>query len=109
MTTTTSSPNLPFNDINLVVLTDVHSWVGGHPSEPSLDVSYGEVVSFFEHVKRYCEDTDKDVWFVQNGDWIDGTGLAMDGDPSHLVPFIQKMPFDVLNTGNHELYRTSVI
>jgi hypothetical protein len=67
------------------------------------------VVSFYEHVRAYCSSLDKDVWFVQNGDWIDGTGLAMDGNPSYLVPLIQKMPFDVLNTGNHELYRPQVV
>jgi 2',3'-cyclic-nucleotide 2'-phosphodiesterase (5'-nucleotidase family) len=104
-----SSPNLPFDDINLVVLTDVHSWVGGHPNEPSLDVSYGDVVSFYQHIQNFCQESDRDVWLVQNGDWIDGTGLAFDGDPSHLVPLIQKMPFDILNTGNHELYRDEVV
>ncbi|KAG7349600.1 calcineurin-like phosphoesterase [Nitzschia inconspicua] len=109
MATTGRAPNLPFGDINLVVLTDVHSWVGGHPNEPSLDASYGDVVSFYQHIQTYCQETNQDVWLVQNGDWIDGTGLAMDGDPSHLVPLIQKMPFDVLNTGNHELYRSEVV
>jgi 2',3'-cyclic-nucleotide 2'-phosphodiesterase (5'-nucleotidase family) len=104
-----TTPNLPFSDVNLVVLTDVHSWVGGHPSEPSLDATYGDVLSFCEHLQRYAEEHDQDVWLIQNGDWIDGTGLAMDGDPSHLVPLIEKMPFDIVNTGNHELYRNSVV
>lgn len=110
------TPNLPFGDINLIVLTDVHSWIGGHGKNKadqingrSLDVDYGDVVSFYERIKAYCASTDQDVWFVQNGDWIDGTGLAIDGDPSHLVPLIEKVPFDVLNTGNHELYKSSVI
>lgn len=44
-----------------------------------------------------------------NGDWIDGTGLAMDGDPSHIIPLLEKMPFDVVSTGNHELYRSTVV
>ncbi|KAL7581205.1 hypothetical protein ACA910_005989 [Epithemia clementina (nom. ined.)] len=44
-----------------------------------------------------------------NGDWIDGTGLAMNGDPSALVPVLEKMPWDAVNVGNHELYRKSVI
>jgi 2',3'-cyclic-nucleotide 2'-phosphodiesterase (5'-nucleotidase family) len=44
-----------------------------------------------------------------NGDWIDGTGLAMDGDPSHIIPLLEKIPFDVVNTGNHELYRSTVV
>lgn len=111
-------PDLPFGDINLIVLTDVHSWIGGHkrngPSDQinghPLDVTYGDVVSFYERLKLHCDGMmDQDLFLVQNGDWIDGTGLAMDGDPSHLVPLIEKIPFDVLNTGNHELYRSSVI
>jgi hypothetical protein len=44
-----------------------------------------------------------------NGDWIDGTGLAMDGDPSHIIPLLEKIPFDVVNTGNHELYQSTVV
>jgi 2',3'-cyclic-nucleotide 2'-phosphodiesterase (5'-nucleotidase family) len=117
-TTTTIDPTLPFGDINLIVLTDVHSWVGGHGDNEgpnNLDVSYGDVVSFYERLKEHCgsiSGTDNecgDLWLVQNGDWIDGTGLATDGDPSALVPLLEKVPFDVLNTGNHELYQDSVI
>lgn len=125
-------PILPFGDINLIVLTDIHSWVGGHGDNEgpnNLDVSYGDVVSFYERLKEHCshvtnerggtsgadesnetgDDECGDLWLVQNGDWIDGTGLATDGDPSSLIPLLQKVPFDVLNTGNHELYRDSVI
>lgn len=106
-----NQPDLPFGDINLVVLTDVHSWVAGHSKNeaPDLDVSYGDVLSFYERLSDHCQSNDMDLFFVQNGDWIDGTGLATDGDPSSLIPLIEKMPFDVLNTGNHELYRDSVI
>jgi 2',3'-cyclic-nucleotide 2'-phosphodiesterase (5'-nucleotidase family) len=95
----TADPNLPFGDINVVVLTDVHSWVGGHKSkEPvRLNADYGDVVSFHERLKAYCEETDKDLWFVMNGDWIDGTGISLDGDPSHLIPLLEKMPWDVIN------------
>jgi len=50
-----------------------------------------------------------DLWFVMNGDWIDGTGLALNSDPSALVPILEKMPWDAINIGNHELYRKGVI
>ena len=122
------TPALPFGDINLVVLTDVHSWVAGHGNNEgpnNLDVTYGDVVSFYEKLKEYCRnhyrqdrrldnkdsnnDDCGDLWLVQNGDWIDGTGLATSGDPSSLIPILEKVPFDVLNTGNHELYIDSVI
>jgi 2',3'-cyclic-nucleotide 2'-phosphodiesterase (5'-nucleotidase family) len=44
-----------------------------------------------------------------NGDWIDGTGLAMNGDAQHLIPILEKMNFDAVTVGNHELYMNSVI
>jgi len=118
----TIDPRLPFGDINLVVLTDVHSWVNGHGTNEgidNLDVGYGDVVSFFERLKEDCNgDGDKDggedkdcgdLWLVQNGDWIDGTGLSIDGDPSAIIPLLERIPFDVLNTGNHELYKDTVV
>jgi 2',3'-cyclic-nucleotide 2'-phosphodiesterase (5'-nucleotidase family) len=104
------SPNLPFGDINVLVLTDVHSWVGGHgEKEPHLNADYGDVLSFYERLKEYTEQSGKDLWFVVNGDWIDGTGLAHNGDPSKLIPLLEKMPWDALNIGNHELYKKEVI
>jgi len=102
--------SLPFGDINVVVLTDVHSWVGGHGvKEPHLNADYGDVLSFYERLKEHCETHNHDLWFVVNGDWIDGTGLATNGDPSNLIPLLEKMPWDALNIGNHELYREEVI
>jgi 2',3'-cyclic-nucleotide 2'-phosphodiesterase (5'-nucleotidase family) len=95
-----TEPLLPFGDINVVVVTDTHSWIGGHKkNEPQFDAGYGDLLSFYEQLKAYCNQNDKDLWFVMNGDWIDGTGLAMDGDPSHLIPLLEKMPFDVVNVG----------
>jgi 2',3'-cyclic-nucleotide 2'-phosphodiesterase (5'-nucleotidase family) len=100
---TNREPNLPFGDINLVVLTDDHSWIGGHGrKEPYFNADYGDILSFYQHLKRYCDANGKDLWFVMNGDWIDGTALSLDGDIQYLAPLIEKMPFDVVNTGNHE-------
>ncbi|GKZ00675.1 hypothetical protein MPSEU_001019600 [Mayamaea pseudoterrestris] len=106
------APLLPLGDINVVVLTDVHSWLAGHgDKEATFDADYGNVLSFVQRLKAYFlqHEPTKDFWFVMNGDWIDGTGLAMNGDPSHLIPLIEKMPFDAYNVGNHELYDKSVI
>lgn len=97
------APDLPWGDINLLVLTDDHSWVGGHErKEPFLNAGYGEILSFYQNLKGYCDLAEKDLFFVMNGDWIDGTGLSLNGDTSQLVPLIEKMPFDIVNTGNHE-------
>ncbi len=101
-------PSLPIQDINILVLTDVHSWVAGHRHEEHLDANYGHVISFFEHLKDYCTSQEKDLFFVMNGDFIDGTGLST-YPPTHLTPILQKMPWDALNMGNHELYKNSTV
>lgn len=98
---------LNFSQINVLVLTDVHSWISGHTHpdhEPPLNASYGDILSFVEKVKSAAADEGKDVFFVQNGDLNDGTGLST-SPPSLLQSIIRKMPFDALTTGNHELYQ----
>lgn len=101
--------DLPFGEINVLVLTDVHSWIGGHSSEPKHNADYGDILSFYERLHAHCQAHKMDLWFVVNGDWIDGTGLSLEGDISYLTPLLEKMPWDALNVGNHELYRTDVV
>jgi len=97
--------DLPLGEINVVVLTDVHSWLAGHGrQEEKLNADYGDVLSFYENLKTFCDENDQDLWFVSNGDFVDGTGLSIPGDPSSLIPVLQKMPLDALTCGNHELY-----
>jgi 2',3'-cyclic-nucleotide 2'-phosphodiesterase (5'-nucleotidase family) len=127
------APTLPLSDINVIIVTDVHSWVGGHilppldGPEPRRTADYGDVLSFVEHLKNYvyyssshssssdgaataaATPEERDVWLVMNGDWIDGTGLAMNGDGTHLIPILEKMNFDAVTVGNHELYSNNVI
>eukprot|EP00980_Cylindrotheca_fusiformis_P018314 scaffold5972_cov127-Cylindrotheca_fusiformis.AAC.1 len=104
-TALTVEPTLPIGEINVVVLTDVHSWVAGHGrQEPQLNADYGDVLSFYERLKEHCDEHGHDLWFVSNGDFVDGTGLSAPSDPSSLIPIIQKLPLDALNCGNHELY-----
>jgi len=125
-------PDLPFGDINVVVLTDVHSWVGGHPrQEPHYDADLGDVLSFWENLKKHCDEyvdysadaeadaanmeqprnQHRDIFFVNNGDFVHGTGLSQMGVgdepgnyPGFLIPILEKMPYDAVNCGNHELY-----
>lgn len=102
---------LVLENINLVVVTDVHSWIAGHKHKTELDANYGDVLSFYEHLKNRCiesMDVDCDIFFVMNGDFIDGTGFSS-YPPEHLTPILQRMPFDAINIGNHELYRNSTI
>ena len=104
-----NSVDLPFGDINVLVLTDVHSFVGGHGPNDHDNADYGDVLSFYQHLKEHCRQRNMDLWFVNNGDWIDGTGLSMNSDIQHLTPLLEKMPWDAMNVGNHELYKSQTV
>lgn len=99
--------DLPLGAINVVVLTDVHSWIAGHGSHEHLDnADYGDVISFYERLRQQVPD--KDFFLVNNGDFMDGTGLST-YPPTHLTPILERMPWDAFNMGNHELYFNSTI
>ena len=53
----------------------------------------------------------KDVFLFDNGDVIDGTGLSNVAEDhcEYLLPLLQRVPFDALNCGNHELYSNSTM
>jgi 2',3'-cyclic-nucleotide 2'-phosphodiesterase (5'-nucleotidase family) len=102
------SISLPLNDINILVVTDVHAWIGSRKRhEPQWDADYGHVISFYERMKTN-QFRDKNLLFLMNGDFVDGTGLSSN-PPELLTPILQKMPLDALTIGNHELYRNSTI
>ena len=101
--------NLPFGDINILVVTDVHSWMAGHARhEENTDADYGDILSFYQHLKRYADSIKRDLFFVMNGDFMDGTGLST-VPPRHLTPLLEEMPWDVVNLGNHELYNNDTL
>ena len=97
--------SLPFGDVNVLVLTDVHSWIAGHERhESELNVDYGDVLSFYQYLKEYIQKYNQgDLLLVMNGDFMDGTGLSTE-PPTHLTPLLEQMPWDLINMGNHELY-----
>ena len=101
---------LPFGDINVIILTDVHSFVGGHSSvhEPKLNADLGHVLSFYQHIENELGAVNGNVFLVNNGDWMDGTGLTTN-PPNELVEIIKHMPYSALNIGNHELYMNSTV
>jgi 2',3'-cyclic-nucleotide 2'-phosphodiesterase (5'-nucleotidase family) len=107
--TNTYNELLSFGEINVMVLTDVHSWVAGHlPHDTTYDADYGDVLSFYEHLQAISHKQKKDLFFVMNGDFIDGTGLSTN-PPKYLTPILQQMPWDAITIGNHELYKNSTI
>eukprot|EP00290_Baffinella_frigidus_P011167 CAMPEP_0180145142 /NCGR_PEP_ID=MMETSP0986-20121125/17459_1 /TAXON_ID=697907 /ORGANISM="non described non described, Strain CCMP2293" /LENGTH=564 /DNA_ID=CAMNT_0022089393 /DNA_START=72 /DNA_END=1766 /DNA_ORIENTATION=+ len=98
---------LTFSDINILQLTDVHSWLSGHKHEIGVEATYADCLSFFEHLKANAAKFGKDLFLFNSGDIVDGTGLsdATEIDGEALTPLIQQMPFTALTSGNHELYR----
>ncbi|KAL3940201.1 MAG: hypothetical protein SGBAC_005208 [Bacillariaceae sp.] len=101
---------LPWGTVNLLVLTDVHSWIAGHERhESNVNVDYGDVLSFVQRLHRFIDSQpDMDLYLVMNGDFMDGTGLST-RPPKYLTPLLKQMPFDVVNLGNHELYDNATI
>eukprot|EP00538_Stauroneis_constricta_P011188 CAMPEP_0119554560 /NCGR_PEP_ID=MMETSP1352-20130426/7021_1 /TAXON_ID=265584 /ORGANISM="Stauroneis constricta, Strain CCMP1120" /LENGTH=626 /DNA_ID=CAMNT_0007601173 /DNA_START=28 /DNA_END=1908 /DNA_ORIENTATION=+ len=101
--------DLPWGDINVLVLTDVHSWIAGHGRhESNMDADYGDILSFYQKLKEYANFREKDLFFVMNGDFMDGTGLSTT-PPQHLTPLLEHMEWDVVNLGNHELYDNQTV
>ena len=93
----------------IFVFVFVSYQLGSHRrQEPYYDADLGDVLSFWERLKEQCEIAHRDVFLVNNGDFVDGTGLSetIDGNnnPEYLIPLLEKMPYDAVNVGNHELY-----
>eukprot|EP00466_Bigelowiella_natans_P005698 jgi/Bigna1/77256/fgenesh1_pg.46_\ len=109
----TGSVDLPFADgLNIMVVTDVHSWISGHKqpdSSPPKDADYGDLYSFYYHVKQEAQALNRDLFLVNNGDIVDGTGLSDPNGYPLTGPLLTMMPFDLVNTGNHELYNDATI
>jgi 2',3'-cyclic-nucleotide 2'-phosphodiesterase (5'-nucleotidase family) len=70
---------LEFRDVNIFVVTDTHSWIDAHhhpDNVPSLDATYGNITSFILNIKKNAALVGKDVFFLDNGDVVDGTGYS---------------------------------
>jgi 2',3'-cyclic-nucleotide 2'-phosphodiesterase (5'-nucleotidase family) len=103
-----------FRDVNILVVTDTHSWLAGHMHNdqmPSADATIGNITSFVSTMKKQAALEGKDVFFFDNGDVIDGTGLsnASPIDGQELFPLLMEIPFDALAIGNHECYDESTL
>ena len=99
------------HDINIVHVTDVHSWLSGHLHEPANEADYPDVLALFQHLEARAHAQGRDIFLFNSGDIVDGTGLAgataVDG--AALTPIIRQMPFAALTCGNHELYINSTV
>ncbi len=65
---------------------------------------YGNVLSFYEQLPH----EEHDLFFVMNGDFMDGTGVSTI-PPTHLLPILEHLPWNAVNMGNHELYHSETV
>lgn len=107
--------------------TDTHGWLEGHLTETNYGADWGDVVSFTAHMRAKAKELGVDLLVVDTGmsgrtnqrrgcrrpsanftlgDLHDGAGLsdatAVDGELSNIV--FEKLDYDLLTIGNHELY-----
>lgn len=106
---------LPIQSINILVMTDVHSWAQGHGRhEPSLNADYGDVLSFYQRLKSQItattlpDGTTPDLYFVMNGDFVHGT-LIGQNPPVALSGIIERMPYDIVTVGNHDIQNDETV
>mmetsp|Transcript_90789 Transcript_90789/g.189802 ORF Transcript_90789/g.189802 Transcript_90789/m.189802 type:complete len:595 (-) Transcript_90789:54-1838(-) len=103
-------PPLQLRDINLVFTTDLHAWLSPRVHEPFLNASIAHVVSLVDHLRQLAAVQQRDVFFFDNGDINDGTGLSASSQDhvGALLPILLGVGFDALNIGNHELYQLNL-
>eukprot|EP00747_Dinoflagellata_sp_TGD_P083847 gnl/TRDRNA2_/TRDRNA2_162280_c0_seq2.p1 gnl/TRDRNA2_/TRDRNA2_162280_c0~~gnl/TRDRNA2_/TRDRNA2_162280_c0_seq2.p1 ORF type:complete len:578 (-),score=72.37 gnl/TRDRNA2_/TRDRNA2_162280_c0_seq2:80-1813(-) len=98
---------LHIQDVNIVVTTDLHSWIDGRPHQPHLNATIADMVNAVEYLREAAAKLGKDVFVFDNGDINDGTGLSSiaGNHIDYLAPLLRQVPYDALNCGNHELYQ----
>ncbi|GJJ76673.1 hypothetical protein EMPS_09032 [Entomortierella parvispora] len=101
---------LVWGDLNVISTTDTHGWLSGHVKEGSYSADFGDFSSFLSHMREQAVHRRKDLLVVDSGDLHDGNGLSdatpLDGEVSN--PIFQKINYDALAIGNHELYLNEI-
>ncbi|KAM0786669.1 hypothetical protein ACM66B_002117 [Microbotryomycetes sp. NB124-2] len=102
---------LPWGDINILATTDTHGWLMGHErGEGAYSGDWGDLFSFHARLKEQARKKGVDLLMVDSGDRVDGNGLVDGEPPEHVkgwtaMSFFNEMPYDIVTTGNHELYK----
>ncbi|KAK4047352.1 hypothetical protein OIO90_006211 [Microbotryomycetes sp. JL221] len=102
---------LPWGDINIISTTDTHGWLRRECNgDLGFCGDFGQLVSFVHSIKHQAKQRKADLLVVDSGDRLDGNGLV-DGEPdAHTkgwtaMGIFRQMPYDIITTGNHELYQ----
>ncbi|KAI1761394.1 Metallo-dependent phosphatase-like protein [Hypoxylon sp. FL1150] len=101
---------LEWGQLNFLHTTDTHGWLEGHLKEANYGADWGDFVTFSTHFKHQAGDMGVDLLIVDTGDLHDGAGLsdATTPDGKISMKIFDKVEYDLLAIGNHELYLADV-
>ncbi|KAJ5118281.1 uncharacterized protein N7443_007211 [Penicillium atrosanguineum] len=99
--------DLQWGQLNFLHTTDIHGWFAGHLNEPSYSADWGDYVSFVHWMRQKAESQGQDLLVIDTGDRVEGNGLYDASTPKGIYTseILSRMEFDVITTGNHELYK----
>ncbi|KAF2003977.1 hypothetical protein P154DRAFT_427529 [Amniculicola lignicola CBS 123094] len=101
---------LEWGQINFMHTTDTHGWLEGHIKEQNYGADWGDFVSFTKEMRKKAKKLGVDLLLVDTGDLHDGAGLSDATTPNGAVSnlIFEKIEYDLLTIGNHELYITEI-
>ncbi|KIW68784.1 hypothetical protein PV04_04705 [Phialophora macrospora] len=102
--------DLHWGQLNFLHTTDTHGWLAGHLLDDNYSADYGDFADFVQKMKAKADGYGVDLLLVDSGDLHDGTGFGDATTPNGelTLPIFQKLPYDLLSIGNHELYTTEI-
>ncbi|KAI1214510.1 Metallo-dependent phosphatase-like protein [Annulohypoxylon truncatum] len=101
---------LEWGQLNFLHTTDTHGWLEGHLKQGNYGADWGDFVSFSTHFKHQASRMGVDMLLVDTGDLHDGAGLSDATTPDGAISMtvFDKVDYDLLTIGNHELYLATV-
>lgn len=89
--------NLPLQDVNILILTNFHSWVGGHKLQRSdRNADYGDILSFYQRLKSLCANG-RDLWFIMNGNFVHSSVIGGQNFLTASSGILEHIPYDLVS------------